>query len=133
MAKDMHWGTNSAHHKSHSLSGEPRTCIISRVEIQLTTEATHFLEGQGHMSSAGLKSRSPQKPLTIWKAKDRHCQQGQNPGHHGSHSLPGEPRTDIISRVKIQFTTRATHSLKSQGWASSAGSKFSSPWNLLTS
>src|SRR6266404_2655472 len=95
-------------------------------------EATHVLKSQGQASLAGSKSSSPQKPLTIWRAKDRHCQQGQNPGHHRSYTLSGEPRTDVISRVKIHLTTEATHILESQGQASSAGSKSSSPWKPLT-
>src|SRR6266404_4942101 len=39
-------GPNPAHHRSHSHSGELRTVIISRDQIQLTTEATHHLEIQ---------------------------------------------------------------------------------------
>src|SRR6267378_2994546 len=134
-AKDRHCqqGQNPAHHGSHSPTGEPRTGIVSRVKIQLTMEATHFLESQGQALSAGSKSSSPWKPLTYWRAKDRHCQQGQNPAHHGSHSQTGEPRTGIVSRVKIQLTMEATHRLESQGQALSAGSKSSSPWKPLTS
>src|SRR6266404_1745739 len=88
-----------------------RDSIMSRVQIQLTTEATHFLESQ-----------------------DRHHEQGPNTAHHGNHSLPGQPRTAIMSRVQcstppklltswtakdshreqvqIQFTTEATHILE---------------------
>src|SRR6266404_3744042 len=133
-AKDMHHqqGQNPAHHRTHSPTGEPRTCIISRVKIQLTTEPTHQLESQGQVSSAGSKSSSPQNPLTNWRAKDRCCQQGQNPAHHGTHSPTGEPRTGIVSKVKIQLTTEPTHILESQGQALSAGSKSSSPQNPLT-
>src|SRR6266404_2699105 len=99
--------------------------------IQLT-EATHLLESQGEPSSAGPKSSSPPKPLTFWRAKDRCCQQSPNPPHHGSHSLSGEPRTGIVSRVQIQPITKATHFLESQGQVSSAGSKSSSLWKTLT-
>src|SRR6266404_2226881 len=95
-------------------------------------EATHILESQGQVLSAGSKSSSPWKPLTAWRAKDRCCQQGQNPGHHRSHLLSEEPRTGVISRVKIQLTTEATHQLESQGQTPSADSKSSSPWKPLT-
>src|SRR6266403_2029764 len=95
-------------------------------------EATHKLESQGQVLSAGSKSSSPWKPLTPWRAKDRCCQQGPNPAHHGSHSLSGEPRTCIISRVQIQLTMEATHSLESQGQVLSTGSKSSSPQKPLT-
>ncbi len=125
-------GPNLAHHGSHSLPGEPRTGIVSRVQICLTTEATHFLESQGQASSAGSKSSSPWKPLTSWRAKDRCCQQGQNATHHGSHSLPGEPTTGIVSRVQIQLTMETTHRLESRGQALSAGSNSSSPQKPLT-
>src|SRR6266404_6066621 len=133
-AKDSHCqqGQNPAHHGNHSQTGEPRTAIVSRVKIQLTMEATHKLESRGQPLSAGSKSSSPWKPLTHWRAKDSHCQQGQNPAHHGSHSLPGEPRTAVVSRVKIQLTMEATHFLESQGQALSAGSKSNSPWKPLT-
>src|SRR6266404_5120198 len=95
-------------------------------------EPTHQLESQGQSSSAGLKSSSPWKPLTVWRAKDRHHQQGPNSAHHGSNSLPGEPRTGLVSRAKIQLTIEASHSLESQGHTSSAGSKSSSQWKPLT-
>src|SRR6266404_5813826 len=95
-------------------------------------EPTHQLESQGQSSSAGLKSSSPWKPLTVWRAKDRHHQQGPNSAHHGSHSLPGEVRTGIISRVKIQLTTEPTHCLENQGQASSAGLKSSPLQKRLT-
>jgi len=126
-------GQNPAYHERHSQTGEQRTGVISRVEIWLTMEATHLLESQGQVLSAGSKSSSPWKPLTNWRAEDRCCQQGQNPAHHGSHSHPGGwRRTGIVSRVKIQLTTEATHSLESQEQASSAGSKSSSPQKPLT-
>src|SRR6266404_3783780 len=96
-------------------------------------EATHLLESQGQASSAGSKSSSPQKPLTCWRAEDMHHQQDPHLAHHRSHSQTGEPRTGSISRVKIKLTTEATHNLESQGQASSAGLKFNSPQNPLTS
>src|SRR6266404_830737 len=100
---------NAAHHRSHSLPGEPRTGVVSRVKMQLTTEATHKLESQGQALSAWSKCSSPQRPLTIWRAKDRCCKQGQYAAHHRSYSLPGEARKGIVSRVEIQLTTEATH------------------------
>jgi len=86
---------------------------MSRVQIQLTIEATHSLESQGQASSAGSKCNSPPKQLTLWRAKDRHYQQGSNAAHHQSHSLPGEPRTGVVSRVQMQLTMETTHFLKS--------------------
>jgi hypothetical protein len=38
---------NAARHHSHSQAGEPRTDMISRLELQQCTTATHRLEGQG--------------------------------------------------------------------------------------
>jgi len=121
---------NPAHHRSHSHPEEARI-VISRVKIQLT-KATHQLESRGQALSAGSKSSSPWKPLTSWRAKDRCCQQVQNLAYHRTHSLSGEPRTGVVSRVEIQLTMEATHSLESQGHTSSAGSKSSSPWKPLT-
>src|SRR6267378_918618 len=100
--------------------------------MKLVEAATHCLESQGQALSAGSKSSSPWKPLTAWRAKDRHCQQGQNPAHLGSHSRTGEPRTGIVSKVKIQLSMEATHFLESQGQALSAGSESSSPQKPLT-
>ncbi len=116
------------------------------VQIQFTTEATHFLflESLGQAWSAGSECNSPQKLLTSWRAEDRHCQQCPNAAlhrshsptrkprtgivsrvqkQHRSHSLPGEPKTGAISRVQIQLTTEVTYSLESQ--EQSAGSKCS--------
>ncbi len=136
-------GPNTVHHGSHSLPGEPRTGVVGRVQIQLTTEATHILESQGQVLSAeiqltmeathflesqgqvllaGSKCGPTQRPLTTWRAKDRHCEQGSNPAHHRSHSQPEEPRTGIVSRVQIQLTTEATHKLKSQDRCHEQGS-----------
>src|SRR6266404_515156 len=100
-------GPNPAYPKCHSPPKEPRTGVVNRDQIQLTMEATHSLESQGQLLSAGTKSSSPQKQLTRWRAKGRHHQQGKNPTHCRSHSLPGEPR-------------------------SSARTKSSSPWKPLT-
>ena len=108
-------GLNDAAHQSHSLAGGPMTGIVNRVQIQLNTEATHFLESRGQVMSAGSKSSSPQRPLTFWKYEDRCCQQGQKAAHHGRHSLAGEPRTASMSRDQMQFTTGTTHLLESQG------------------
>src|SRR6266404_1566460 len=72
-AKDRSYqqGPNPAHHGSDSQTGEPRTGVVSRGQIQLTTEATHFLEGRGYALSVASKSSSPQNPLTHCRAKDR--------------------------------------------------------------
>src|SRR5882762_8550333 len=91
-------GPNLAYHGSHSLAGEQRTGVVSRDQSQLTTEATHFLESQGQVLSAGIKSSSPQKPLTLWRAQDRCHEQGPNTAHYGSNSLPGDQRTGIVSK-----------------------------------
>ncbi len=118
-------------------------------------QITHSLESQGQVLSAGSKASSPPKPLTSWRAKDMGCQQGSkasspqkpltnwrakdrchqqgpNPAHHRSHSLPGEPRTGVVSSIQMQFTTEATHRLESQGQVSSAESKSNSALKPLT-
>src|SRR6266404_1757980 len=116
-AEDSHCeqGPNPAHNGSHSQTGEPKTGVMSRVQMHLTTEATHILESQGKVSSAGSKFSSPQKVLTSWRAKERCHQQGPNPAHHTSHSPTGEPGTGIVSRGQIQLTMEATHFLESRG------------------
>ncbi|KAN0131047.1 hypothetical protein V8E53_011180 [Lactarius tabidus] len=122
-AKDRHCqqARNTARHHSHSHPGEPRTGIVSRPETQQCTTATHQLESQGQALSAGQKHSKAPQPLTLWRAKDRHCQQARNTARHHSHSHPGEPRTGIVSRPETQQGTTATHFLESQGQALSAG------------
>ncbi len=110
-------GPNTVHNGGHSQTGKPRTGVVSRVQTQLTTEATHILENQGQASSAGSRCNLPHKPLTCWRAKNRHCQQGPNVAQLRSHSRAGMPRTGIVSRVQMQPTTEATHMLESQGQA----------------
>ena len=68
--------------------------MISRLELQKGTRATHKLESQGQALSAGY-----------------------NCSRHHSHSQTGEPRTGIISRLELQQGTTATHILESQGQA----------------
>src|SRR6266404_2154496 len=41
----------NTHHRTHSPPGEPRTGVVSSIQIQLTTEPTHQLESQGQVSS----------------------------------------------------------------------------------
>src|SRR6266404_6057334 len=74
--------------------------VVSRVQIQLTTEATHQLESQGQALSAGSKSSSSQKPLTSWRAKDRHRQQSPNTVWHHSHLLSGKELRAGFKRIK---------------------------------
>jgi hypothetical protein len=66
--------------------------MISRVELQKGTTATHILE-----------------------SKDRHDQQAA--ARHHSHSHSGEPGTGMISRLELQQGTTATHHLESKGQA----------------
>src|SRR6266702_3500539 len=95
-------------HGSHSHPGEPRTGVVSRLETQPRTAATHYLESRGQASSAGLKHS------------------------HGGHSLSGEPRTGVVSGPETQPRTAATHFLESRGQASSAGLKRSHARQPLT-
>jgi len=123
---------NPASHSSHSLPGEPRTGIVSSLEMQRARAATHGLESQGQASSAALKLSKPRQPLTGWRAEDRRHQQPSNPVSHGSHSWAGEPRAGIVSSLQTQRATAATHPLESRGQASSAALKPSKPWQPLT-
>ena len=66
--------------------------MISRLELQQSTTATHRLESQGQGSLGG-----------------------QIQARHHSHSQAGEPRTGMISRLELQQGTTVTHSLESQG------------------
>jgi hypothetical protein len=63
--------------------------------------------------SAGQKHSKAPQPLTLWRAKDRHCQQARNTAKHHSHSQTGEPRTGIVSRPETQQGTTATQPLTS--------------------
>src|SRR6266404_379409 len=99
--------------------------------MQLTTKATHSLEireqaslerpnveqhlksltccrAEGQASSGEPKCSPPRKPLTSWRARN---QQSPHATHQRSHSLSGEPRRDVVSRVQMQLTSEATHEL----------------------
>ena len=91
--------------------------MISKLKLQQGTTATHLLESQGQKSSAGYNCSKATQPLTNWTAKDRHDQQVKISARHHSHSPPEEPRTGMISRLKLQQGTTATHLLESQGQA----------------
>src|SRR6266702_3328835 len=106
--------SNAASHGSHSRTGEPRTAVVSSLQTQRATAATHGLESRGQASSAAFKRSEPRQPLTNWRAEDRRRQQPSNAASHGSHSLPGEPRTGVVSSLETQRATTATHSLESQ-------------------
>ena len=89
-------------YRSHPQTGESRTGIISRLESQQGTAATHSLKSQEQGLSVGLK---------------------HSKAHHHSHA--GEPRAEIVSRLETQQGTAATHSLKSQRQEFLAGLKHS--------
>jgi len=61
-----------------------------------------------------LQKDTPRKPLTLWIAEDTHREQGRNVARHGNHSLSGEPRTGILSKVYMQFIKEVTHSLRAK-------------------
>ena len=67
--------------------------MISRLELQQGTTATHRLESQGQAQQVRITAR------------------------HHSHSQAGEPRTGMISRLELQQGTTATHQLEGQGQA----------------
>ena len=54
------------------------------------------------------------------EAKERNCEQASDMAKNHSNSLPREPG-GIVSRVKTQQGTTATHFLESQGQALSGG------------
>src|SRR6266702_2468732 len=94
--------------------------------------ATHSLESRGQASSAGYKRSNARQPLTSWRADDRRRQRARNATTHGSHTLPGEPTTGLVSELETQQRTAATHFLESRRQASSAGLKRSHAWQPLT-
>jgi hypothetical protein len=51
------------------------------------------------------------------------CQQVQNGGTEGRHSLPGEQRMRCVSRHKMKGLRAGTHQLESRGCSVSAGAK----------
>ena len=79
-------------HHSHSLPRESKTGMISRLELQQGTLATHIL-----------------------KSQNRCYQQARIAVRHPTYSLSREPWTSSISRLKLQQVTTVTHHLKSQG------------------
>src|SRR6266702_712845 len=124
--------SNAASHGSHSRTAEPRTGVVSSLQTQRATAATHFLESRGQASSAAFKRSEPRQPLTHWRAEDRHRQQPSNAASHGSHSRTGEPRTGVVISLQTQRATAATHALESRGQTSSAAFKRSEPRQPLT-
>jgi hypothetical protein len=77
-------------YNSYSLPEEPKTGIISRLELQQGMTATDQLESQGQASSASYNCSKELQPLTFWRAKDRHYQQARIVARYHIHSLPEE-------------------------------------------
>ena len=120
----------------------PMDNLVSRLEIQQGTIATHRLESQRQALSKGytkrhhsysqtgvprastvskLKTQSGATATYRLESQDKHCQQARNTERHHSHSQTEEPRTGIFSWLKTQQGIIATHRLESQRQASSAG------------
>ena len=96
-------------HHSHSLPGEPRTCVISRVETQGTATTQ-----------------------TFWRAKDRCVSRVGTKKLHCNHSLPEESKIGVVSRLTTQQGTAATHKLESQRKELSADLKHDQAPQALT-
>ncbi|KAH8997023.1 hypothetical protein EDB86DRAFT_966815 [Lactarius hatsudake] len=126
------YASNPASHGSHSPTGEPRTRVVSTLQTQRATAATHSLESRGHASSVRFKRSEPRQPLTNWRAEGTRRQYASNAASHGSHSRTGEPRTRVVSTLQTQRATAATHELESRGHASSVRFKPSEPRQPLT-
>src|SRR6266702_3105282 len=60
---------SNARHSSHSQSGEPRKGVVSRLQTQSDTVATHRLVSQGKASAAGFKRSEARQSLTSWIAE----------------------------------------------------------------
>jgi hypothetical protein len=73
--------------------------------------------------SAGVKQRDRGQALTGWRAEDMVCQQVQNGGTKGRHSLPGEQKTWCVSKCRTERQRAGTHPLESRGCGVSAGTK----------
>ena len=67
--------------------------------------ATHSLEGgaesQGEASAVDQNYSKASQPLTLWRAKDNHNQQARVAAKHHSHSLSGDPRAIVLSRLDL--------------------------------
>jgi hypothetical protein len=106
-----HQAENTERHDSHSLPGEPRTGIISRLKTQPDMATTHILKSQGQVSSVGLKYSG----ATTHSLESQEQASSAGLKHSKAwHSLPRKAGT-VVSRLKTQKGTAVTHSLKSQG------------------
>jgi hypothetical protein len=117
----------------HSQTGEQRTWCVSRCKMKGPRAGTRFLESRGHGVSAGAKWRDQGQALTFWRVEDMVCQQVQNGGTKGRHSLPGEQRMWCVSRCKMEGQRAGTHFLESRGCGVSAGTKQRDQRQALTS
>jgi hypothetical protein len=115
---------NGGTESRHSLAGEQRTQCVSRHKTEGLSAGTHSLESRGHSVSAGAKQRDRGQALTLWRAEDTVCQQVQNGGTEGRHSLSGEQRAQCVSRCKTEGLRAGTHQLESRGCSVSAGAKW---------
>ena len=61
-----------AKYSNHSQTVEKWTDIISRLQTQQGTAATHSLVNIRQASSTGLKHSKAQQSLTSWRAEDTH-------------------------------------------------------------
>ena len=87
--------------------------MISKLEYSKASQPlTNWRAKDNHNQQAGIAARH-HTPLTVWSAKDRHDQQARIAARHYSHSLPGEPRRDMIRRLELQHGTTAFQPLTS--------------------
>ena len=81
---------------THFLESQGQAGMIRRSKLQQGTTATHFLKSQGQTQSAGQNYSKAPQPLTPWRAKDRYNQQARTAARHYNHSLPEKSRTVMI-------------------------------------
>ena len=71
----------------------------------------------GYKERANLQPKWPMISMVSEEVRISIISRLENAIRHHSHSLSGEPRTGMISRLELQQGITATHILKSQGQA----------------
>ena len=126
---------NITRQDSHSQAGEPEIRIVSKLEQQQGTAATHILESQGWTSSAVLEYSKTQQ---LTHKLNRLCQASLVGLRH---SKTWKPLTnwkyEVRQETEVEQDMAATHSLKKQQQMQSAHLKYRkrvlTPWKTNNS
>ena len=93
---------------------EVRIRLDRHIEKHLQSVKTRMNKPTGYKKSTNLQAKWPRISVISEDIRESIMSRLEIAARHHNHSLPGEPRTGMISRLELQQGTTTTHFLERQ-------------------